>query len=238
MDTGVKIKVVLVPLAIVLSSCGHVGSSTGSSPSSLLGALRLRLSDVPQGFYLRHTFLIPVDRAASWQALDPALYSSHGGGPLLEETFVLKHPVAEGLSFIGAQITSFKTPQDAAWGFRQLSLVLRRSGTVGTLQELVDVRATPTPLPTIIDTIDHPLPPPISPYQPARVQAMGVEAAGFTNTSAAYAGEYVFTNQAVLFHLGRYCALVHVSGNYAQVPMSAARSLVKRVIGRIDATSP
>jgi len=51
-------------------------------------------------------------------------------------------------------------------------------------------------------------------------------------------GEYVFTNQAVLFHLGHYCVLIHVSGNYGQVPMSAARSLAKGVIGRIDAGSP
>jgi hypothetical protein len=165
-------------------------------------------------------------------------YSSHGGGSLLEETFVLRHPVAEGLSFIGAQLTSFATPQDAAWGFRRLRSVLGRSGTVGTLQQLVNVQATATPLPTIIDKIDHPLPPPISPYQAAAVPRLGDQDAGFTNTSAAYAGEYVFTNQVILFHRGRYCALVHVSGNYGQVPMSAARSLAGRMISRINSASP
>jgi hypothetical protein len=43
--------------------------------------------------------------------------------------------------------------------------------------------------------------------------------------------------QVVLFHEGRYCAVVHVSGDYNQVPLSAALTLARRIDGRIRAIS-
>lgn len=142
-----------------------------------------------------------------------------------------------GLTFIASQVLAFNSEREASSGFRLLRAGLARSGTVGTVQETVDVGATPTPLPTIVNGLKHPVNTPPTLYQSIRVPPVGQEDAGFTNASAAYAGEFVFTNQVVLFRQGRYCAIVHVSGDYGQVPVSAALSAARRIDRRIQATS-
>src|SRR5947209_4700684 len=88
-------------------------------------------------------------------------------------------------------------------------------------------------LPVAIRLLKHPVPPPPTPYRIVRVPAIGDGTAGFTNDSAAYAGEFVFTNQVVLLRQGRYCAIVHISGDYGQVPLRTAVGLGRLIDGRI-----
>jgi hypothetical protein len=142
-----------------------------------------------------------------------------------------------GLTFIASQVFAFDSTRSASSGFRLLRVGLAHSGTIGTVQETVNVAATPTPLPTQNKGIMHPVPPPPTVYDPERVPPLGTEDAGFTNASAAYAGEFVYTNQVVLFRQGRYCVIVHISGDYGQVPLSAALNLARRIDGRIRTTS-
>ncbi|HEX6510075.1 MAG TPA: hypothetical protein VF221_20800 [Chloroflexota bacterium] len=215
-------------LAMLVAGCG--GSTQGAVDSAAaLQARQLRISDVPAAFYLEKRYRLPADQTAQWQHIDRSQYMQRGGRASLSESYVLRHPVAAGVTFIFSQLIAFTSASGARWGFQQLRAALAHSGTIGTDQEYVNVLATPTPLPTIIAIIKHPLPPPITRYEPTRAPPLGDEDAGFTNTSAAYAGEYVFTNQVVLFRRGRYCGVVHTSGNYGQVPMSTALALARRI---------
>jgi hypothetical protein len=154
----------------------------------------------------------------------------------VDERFVLHHPATVGLTFISSQVIAFNSLGNAAWGFRALHAVLARSGTIGTIQQTVNVSATPTPLPTAIKLLPHPVPSLPTLYKPVKVPRIGDEAVGFTNDSDAYAGEYVFTNQVVLFRQGRYCAIVHISGNYGQVPLRTALKFSRLIDARMRKT--
>jgi hypothetical protein len=221
----------VVVLVAGCAGCGTASHSASAGPS--LESLQLRRSEAPAGFYLEHRYRLDAAHTAGTQQLDPSQYARQGGGPSLAETFVLRQPTGVGLSFISAQVIAFGSSAGASWGFSQLRAVLDRSGTIGTVQATVKVGATPTPLPTILAILKHPLPPPVTLYRRVAVPPVGDGAVGFTNTSAAYAGEYVFTNQVVLFRRGRYCAIVHIAGNYNQVPMSAALSLSRHIDARM-----
>ena len=167
--------------------------------------------------------------------MNAAQYRVHGGGPSVTRLFLLRHPANEGITLIASQVFSFSSVASARWGFQALRMVLSHSGTIGTNQVAVNLSATPTPPPaTLVVGLKHPVAPPATPYQKEQVPLVGNEDAGFKNTSAAYAGEYVFDNQVVLFRHGRYCAVVHISGNYAQVPLKEALRLAHQIAGRIS----
>ena len=224
----------LALVAMLVATCA--GCGTASHPASAgpsLESLQLRTSEVPAGFYLEHRYRLDAGHTAQTQHLGPSQYARHGGGGSLAETFVLRQPTGVGLSFISSQVIAFTSAAGASWGFSHLRTVLDRSGTIGMFQAAVKVGATPTPLPTILAILKHPLPPPVTLYRRVAVPTVGDADVGFTNTSAAYAGEYVFTNQVVLFRRGRYCAIVHIAGNYNQVPMSAALSLSRHIDAHI-----
>jgi hypothetical protein len=223
----------LIALAIS-SGCGESAAKPADSASSLQ-SLQLRTSDVPADFYLEAQYYLNPRQTAQWQNLSRSEYDRNGGGSSLAYTFALRHPVGEGMTLISSQVIAFTSAGSAVQGFRELRAALDDSGTIGTVQEHVNVGATPTPLPTIIKIIKHPVPPPVARYQAIAVPSVGLQDAGFTNTSAAYAGEFVFTNQVVLFRQGRYCAIVHTSGNYNQVPVSTAVSLARRMNAYIRA---
>ena len=228
-----KPALVLLALAACLTACsgGKASGVAGGGPS--LQSAELRVSDVPSGFYLAGTAQPSPAQTARAQGLDATQYVRHGGEASLAEHFVLHHPATIGLTFIASQIIPFSSAADARWGFRQIRAALARSGTIGTIQVVANFSATPTPLPTNIKTIHHPVPPPPDQYQPEQVPVLGNEDAGYHNTSAAYAGEYVFDNQLVLFRRGRYCAVVHISGNYGQVPLSEALALAGKIERRL-----
>jgi len=219
----------VVLLAVLLGACGSSGASPPSHPAAALQVMQLRPAEVPGGFYLAGRSLLGPDQSARSQGLDPGQYSAHGGQESLAVRFVQRHPTGLGLTFIFSQVFAFASASDAAWGFRQIDQALAHSGTIGTVQEPVDITATATPLPTTVKLLKHPVGSPATPYAAIRVPPLGNQDAGFTNTSAAYAGEYVFTNQVVLFRQGSYCGLIHISGNYGQVPLSAALALARRI---------
>ena len=146
---------------------------------------------------------------------------------------MLRHPATVGLTFIFSQVFAFRTPGDARWGFHQLRVTLARSGTIGTVQQRINISATPTPLPTIIKLLPHPVPSVPTRYKPEKVPLVGDADAGFTNESDSYAGEYVFTNQVILFRRGAYCAVVHISGNYGQVPLRTAIQFSRLIDARV-----
>jgi hypothetical protein len=229
-----------LPLAFVsmlvaaCAGCGTASHPANAGPS--LESLQLRTSEVPAGFYLEYRYRLDAGHTAEAQHLDPSQYAHHGGGPSLAETFVLRQPTGVGLSFISSQVIAFTSAAGAAWGFLHLRTVLGRSGTIGMFQAAVKVGATPTPLPTILAILKHPLPPPVTLYRRVAVPPVGDGDVAFTNASAAYAGEYVFTNQVVLFRRGRYCAIVHIAGNYSQVPLSAALSLSRYIDAHMRGT--
>ncbi len=223
---------VLSPMSI-LAGCGHNAEAPRATPPSNLAAVQLTTRDVPRGFYLERRLTLNPNETARGQHIDPLRYARHGGGASLSELFVLHHPTDIGITVIFTQVFQFSSSANARWGFTVLRAATGHSGTIGTEQQYVTVGATPTPLPTLIAIIKHPLPPPVTQYTPVRAPAIGAQSAGFTNTSAAYAGEYVFTNQALLFQDGQYCVIVHISGNYGQVPMSAATALARRIERRI-----
>lgn len=222
----------VLALALMLTSCSLPGSSSNSAGPSP-ATFQLRLSDVPPGFYLAGTSSPSPHDTARAQGLDAAQYATRGGEASSEERFLLRDPSTNGLTFIASQVIPFQSVSDARWGFHQLRAALARSGTIGTVQETVNVEATATPLPANIKYVKHPVAPPPTLYQPERIPPLGDEDAGFHNTSAAYAGEYVFDNQVVLFRRGRYCAVVHISGNFGQVPAGDALSLAGKIDNRI-----
>lgn len=222
-------------LAFLVAACGGAGSAaTTRNVSVSLQAMQIQSSDLPSGFYLAgRSHLAPGPTARS-QGLDHARYLRHGGEMSVAERFVLQHPATIGLTFIFSQVFAFRSPGNATWGFHQLRSILSRSGTIGTVQQTVNVSATPTPLPTIIKSIPHPVPSLPTLYRSVKVPPLGDEDAGFSNDSDAYAGEYVFTNQVILFRRGRYCAIVHISGNYAQVPLHTALAFSRLIDRRIQ----
>jgi hypothetical protein len=188
---------------------------------------------VPAGFYLSARSLLSPGKTARAQGLNEGQYIRQGGGASVTELFLLRQPATVGLTLISSQVIAFRSAGSAVWGFREIRSALARSGTIGTVQVTLDLSATPTPLPTGAKPAFHPVAPPPSPYQPERLPRLGDEHAGFRNTSAAYAGEYVFDNQAVLVRRGRYCAIVRISGNYGQAPLSEAMALARRIEERI-----
>lgn len=226
-------------LGLVVAACGSPAAAPTATPGSAnpLRSVQLRTADVPADFYRAGTSVLTPNQAAQTEGVDPAAYIRVGGGSAVAEHFVLHHPATMGITFIASEVFSFSSAGAASAGFRLLRAGLAHSGTVGTVQETVDIGATPTPLPTIVNALKHPVRPPPTLYTPIRIPALGLEDAGFTNASAAYAGEFVFTNQVVLFRESRYCAVVHVSGDYAQVPLSAALMLARRIDGRMRAIS-
>ncbi|HEY8684638.1 MAG TPA: hypothetical protein VIO57_03425 [Chloroflexota bacterium] len=219
---------------LLLAGCGGGGSAVATpNPVLTLRAMQIRTSDVPSGFMLAaQTYLAPKP-SAQLEGVEPSLYLRHGGGASLAERFVLRHPATVGLTFIFSQVLTFSTSADARWGFQQLRATLARSGTIGTVQQTINFSATPTPLPTMIKSIPHPVPSLPTRYAPEKVPLVGETDAGFTNDSDSYAGEYVFTNQVIVFRRGRYCAVVHISGNYGQVPLGTALQFSRLIDERI-----
>lgn len=220
-----------VAAILLLGACGSGGGATAAS--SPARPLQLQLSDVPSGFMLAAQTLLAPGPSAQLEGLEPAPYLQHGGEASLAERFVLRHPATMGLTFIFSQILAFGTPGDARWGFQQLRATLARSGTIGTVQQTINFSATATPLPTMIKTLPHPVPSLPTRYHSEKVPPVGEAVAGFTNNSDSYAGEYVFTNQVILFRRGRYCVLIHISGNYGQAPLHTALRLSRLVDARI-----
>lgn len=223
----------LLTLAALLTSCSGNDASGPAHAGPSLRSTQLRVSDVPAGFFLAGASQPSPVQTARSQGLDAVRYVQHGGQASLTEHFVLHHPATVGLTFIASQVIPFASAADARWGFQQLRATFGRSGTIGTIQVVADFSATPTPLPTNIKTIHHPVPPPPDQYQTERVPALGDDVTGFHNTSAAYAGEYVFDNQVVLFRQDHYCVVVHISGNYGQVPESEALALAEKIERRL-----
>jgi hypothetical protein len=74
-------------------------------------------------------------------------------------------------------------------------------------------------------------------YEAARVPPVGDQDAGFTVLSSAYGGEYIFENDLVLLHQGRFCGTVRIAGAYAQVPWSMVIGLARNVVTRMRAGS-
>jgi hypothetical protein len=222
-------------LCTFLTACVGESDSHGNDQSVDLSSVQLHASDVGTGFYLQRHYTLNTQQTAIGQYLDPSQYSRHGGGASTSESFARKQLTDTGITKVFSQIFTFTSTANARWGYAQLRSAIAHSGTIGMEQQHVNVGATPTPLPTFIAILKHPVHSPVTLYSHTRAPLIGKATSGFTNTSAAYAGEYVFTNQLLLFKQGHYCVVVHISGNYAQVPMSKAASLARTIDTRIHA---
>jgi hypothetical protein len=181
--------------------------------------------------------VLSPEQAARSESVDPAQYRRAGGRTASAVRFVLKDPATMGITLIESEVFTFNSAADARSGFTLLRAGLSHSGAIGTTQEPVRVEPTPTLPATVVTGMHHPKEPPPVPYQSIRLPAVGEADAGFTNDTASYAGEFVFTNRVVLFREGHYCAAVHISGDYAQTPVSAAIGLARRIDARIRAIS-
>jgi hypothetical protein len=234
-------KPLLLAIVPVLLLAGCRSSGGGPAPtatlSSALQSVQLRIGDVPAGFYRAGSSVLSADQAARSESVSPAQYHRAGGGTASAVRFVLKNPATMGITLIESEVFSFPSATAAGSGFRLLRTGLARSGAIGTTQEPVRVEPTPTLPATVVTGMHHPKEPPPVPYQAIHVPPVGAQTAGFTNDSASYAGEFVFTNRVILFLQGRYCAVVHISGDYAQTPVSAAVGLARRIDARIRASS-